>query len=260
LSLQVKRADEFMEPQLLREQASLEKMHWWFVARRKILDRVVAGLGLPAGSRILEAGCGTGGNLHMLARHGEVFAFDVSETARRLAAEWGTAQIAEGFLPDGIPFDGEAFELVVLLDVLEHIEDDGAALRALRTRLKPGGRLLITVPALPSLWSCHDERHQHYRRYRKAELAAKLRGAGYELTRITYFNTLLFPLVGATRLARRLIGGESQDDLVLPSPWLNGLLKGVFGAERNLVGRFPLPIGVSLLAIARLSQDEVGEK
>jgi SAM-dependent methyltransferase len=239
-----------MDPQLLRAQAALEKTHWWFVARRLILDRVVVGLGLPAGARILEAGCGTGGNLPMLARHGEVFAFDVSETARSLASEWGSAQIAEGSLPDGIPFDGEAFDLVVLLDVLEHVEDDGAALRALRTRLKPGGRVLITVPALSSLWSYHDERHQHYRRYRKTELAARLREAGYELTSITYFNTLLFPLVGAARLVRRLIGGESQDDLVLPSPWQNGLLKGVFGAERFLVGNIPLPVGVSLLAVA----------
>lgn len=249
-----------MEPQLLSEQAALEKMHWWFVARRKILDRVVAGLGLPAKARILEAGCGTGGNLHMLARHGEVFAFDVSETARRLAAEWGIAELAAGSLPDHIPFNEGRFDLVALLDVLEHVEDDEAALRALRARLNLGGRLLITVPALPALWSYHDERHQHYRRYRKPELVARVREAGYELTSITYFNSLLFPLVGAARMARRLIGGESQDDLVLPSPWLNDLLQGIFGAERYLVGSFPLPIGGSLLAVARVPQDKAREE
>jgi SAM-dependent methyltransferase len=241
-----------MDPQLLREQAALENTHWWFVARRRILDRVVAGLDLPAGARILEAGCGTGGNLPMLARYGEVFAFDASETARGLAAEGGNVQIAGGSLPDAIPFAEGKFDLVVLLDVLEHVEDDGAALRALRSRLKPGGRLLVTVPALPALWSYHDERHQHFRRYRKTELADRLRDAGYELTTLSYFNTLLLPLVAGARVVRRLSAGGRQDDLGTPSPWLNGLLKGVFGAERHLVGNIPLPVGVSLLAVGRV--------
>ena len=249
-----------MDPQLLREQAALEKTHWWFVARRRILDGVVAGLGLPANARILEAGCGTGGNLPMLARHGEVFAFDVSETARSLASEWGVAELSAGSLPDHIPFAEGHFDLVVLLDVLEHVEDDGAALRALRTRLKPGGLLLITVPALPALWSYHDERHQHFRRYHKSELIVRVQESGYVLTRVTYFNSLLFPLVVAARLVRRLIGGESQDDLGFPSRWLNGLLQGIFGSERYLVGRFPLLIGASLLMVARLSQDMVWEE
>lgn len=240
-----------MEPQLLREQAALENWHWWFVARRRIIDGVVEGLGLPADARILEAGCGTGGNLPMLARHGEVFAFDVSETARRLAAEWGNARLAAGSLPDRIPFAEGGFDLIVLLDVLEHIEDDGAALRALRPRLKPGGQLLVTVPALPALWSYHDERHQHFRRYRKSELGARLREAGYELATLSYFNILLLPLVAGARVARRLNAGGCKDDLVPPAPWLNGLLKGVFAAERHLVGKFPLPVGVSLLAVAR---------
>lgn len=240
-----------MDPQLLREQAALENRHWWFVARRRIIDGVVADLGLPADARILEAGCGTGGNLPMLSRHGEVFAFDVSETARRLAAAWGSARIAEGALPDRIPFAEGGFDLVVLLDVLEHVEDDGAALRALRSRLQPGGRLLVTVPALPVLWSYHDESHQHFRRYRKAELGARLREAGYELDTLSYFNTLLFPLVAGARVARRLCAGGRKDDLAPPAPWLNGLLKEIFAAERHLVGKFPLPVGVSLLAVAR---------
>lgn len=240
-----------MDPQLLKEQASLEKIHWWFVARRLILDRVIAGFGLPAEARILEAGCGTGGNLPMLAQHGKVFAFDASETARTLAAEWRCALITAGALPDYIPFAEGSFDLVVLLDVLEHVEDDAAALRALRSRLRPGGWLLVTVPAFPALWSDHDERHQHFRRYRKTELASRLLEARYELSSLSYFNTLLFPLVAGARLAQRLSAGERKDDLALPSSWLNGMLTGIFAAERHLVGNITLPVGVSLLAVAK---------
>jgi SAM-dependent methyltransferase len=240
-----------MKSELLEKQAALEQVHWWFVARRRILDRVVASLDLPFGARILEAGCGTGGNLPMLARHGEVFAFDVSETARHYATASGCAQVALGELPCQIPFAGGGFDLIMLLDVLEHIEDDGAVLRVLKSRLKPGGRLLITVPALPSLWSYHDDQHHHFRRYRKAELATRVLEGGFELTTVSYFNTLLFPLVGAVRFVRKLSGAVFSDDLVLPPPWLNGLLTRIFAVERHLVRNISLPIGVSLMAVAR---------
>jgi len=241
-----------MKSELLEKQAALEQEHWWFVARRRILDRVVAGLDLPSGARILEAGCGTGGNLPMLARHGEVFAFDVSETARHHAAASGCAQVVLGELPRQIPFPEVGFDLIVLLDVLEHVENDGAVLRALKSRLKPGGRLLITVPALPSLWSYHDEQHHHFRRYRKAELTTRVLEGGYELTTVSYFNTLLFPLVRVVRFVRRLAGEAPSDDLDLPRTWVNSLLTKVFAAERHLVGNISLPIGVSLLAVARV--------
>jgi SAM-dependent methyltransferase len=248
-----------MDSQLLRKQATLEKKHWWFVARRIILDWVLVNLNLPADARILEAGCGTGGNLPMLAKHGEVFAFDVSETARQLAEEWKSATIVEGSLPDGIPFAGETFDLIVLLDVLEHIEDDSAALRALRARLRPGGRVLITVPALPALWSYHDERHQHFRRYRKADLAARVRDVGYQLTTISYFNTLLLPLIAGVRLIRGIGFGGRQDDLAIPSPWLNEMMQRVFSQERHLLGRVPFPVGVSLFAVAKVPEINLGD-
>ena len=241
-----------MEPELLRAQAALEKSHWWFVARRQILDRVMGSLGLPKDARILEAGCGTGGNLPLLARHGEVFAFDASATARRFASQTECAKVASGTLPDQIPFAGEEFDLIVLLDVLEHIADDGAALVALRSRLRPGGRLLITVPALSALWSYHDERHQHFRRYGKGELRARLQDAGFQPLQVTYFNTLLFPLVAGTRVLQRLIGGAPADDLAPPPQWLNSILREIFAAERHVVGRIFLPVGVSLLAVAKV--------
>ncbi len=199
-----------MEPELLRAQAELEKCHWWFVARRQILDRVMGSFGLPKDARILEAGCGTGGNLPLLARHGEVFAFDASATARRFAARL-MCEVAAGTLPDQIPFAGEEFDLIVLLDVLEHIADDGSALVALRSRLRPGGRLLITVPALSALWSYHDERHQHFRRYGKGELRARLQDAipAYSSDLLQYFA---FSPGGRKANAATLVGGTPADD------------------------------------------------
>jgi SAM-dependent methyltransferase len=141
--------------------------------------------------------------------------------------------------------------LIVLFDVLEHIEEDVEVLQILKSRLKPGGCLLLTVPALPALWSYHDDIHHHFRRYRKGELAKRVLEGGYELTTVSYFNTLLFPLVAAVRLLKRLSGKVLYGDLVLPQPWLNGLLKWTFATERHVVGIIPLPIGVSLLAVAR---------
>lgn len=166
--------------------------------------------------------------------------------ARRRTA----ADIAEGALPDGIPFEGCLFDVVAALDVIEHVEPDAAALQALGARLRPGGMLVVTVPAFRFLWSGHDAIHHHRRRYRRAELAALVRGAELEPLVLTYFNTLLFAPIAAMRLLARLLGRKGGDD-ALPGRLLNRALETVFGLERHLIGRVPLPFGVSLLMIAR---------
>ena len=240
-----------MDAAYYAEYAAAEDAHWWFVARRRILARVLDGLELPPDAAILEAGCGTGGNLAMLARHGRLRAFEIDDGARDVASKRGVTDVAAGALPEPIPFRGERFDLVAMLDVLEHVEDDRGALVNLRERLQPGGRLLLTVPAYPFLWSRHDEVNHHQRRYTRGPLVRLVREAGYDVRHASYFNTLLFPLVLGARTLNNLLGRDEGSDLAMPSPPVNKLLTEVFASERHLVPRAALPFGVSILLVAQ---------
>jgi SAM-dependent methyltransferase len=156
--------------------------HWWFVGRRRIVARLIERfVPLPAAARVLEAGCGYGGNLAMLGQLGEVHAFEFDDEARAHATRLAPRPVAYGRLPDAIGFDGERFDLVAMLDVLEHIDDDVASLRSLGDRLAPGGAVLLTVPAVPWLWSEHDVIHQHKRRYTRTLLKERLHEAEFEI-------------------------------------------------------------------------------
>lgn len=240
-----------MEPQLYLQFSALEDEHWWFVARRIILNRAISKLALPEDAEILEAGCGTGGNLPMLRRHGRVYAMELNEVARSLASDRGLAKIQPGRLPDDIPFASRSFDLIVLLDVLEHLDEDVASLRALRSRLKPDGWLLVTVPAYAFLWSQHDVANHHKRRYVMRGLRRVVKRAGYDVRYVSYFNTVLFPLVAGIRLLQNWFGGGKGEDLTMPSKLVNRVLTALFASERFLIGRFSLPFGVSLLLLAK---------
>jgi SAM-dependent methyltransferase len=241
-----------VEPEIYQRMAEVEDRHWWFVSRRAICESLLDRLNLPPDAAILEAGCGTGGNLEMLARRGQVYATELDDEARRLAQARGPYRIAPGRLPDRIPFDGLSFDLIVMTDVLEHLEDDAGALRALRARLKPGAAIILTVPALQWLWSAHDESHHHRRRYRAPQIRALLSDAGYEILYVSYYNFILFPVIAAARSIQRFLprNGEGHD-LRMPSPAINRMLTALFSGERLLLGRLPLPIGVSIVALAR---------
>lgn len=240
-----------MERRVYARMGEVEDRHWWFVARRRILATVLERcVYLPKPARVLEAGCGTGGNLGMLSSFGPVSAFEPDKAARGNAGRDNPFDIRAGTLPDKVPFASDRFDLVAMLDVLEHLDDDEAALRALAERIEPGGLILVSVPAFAFLWSRHDEQHHHKRRYTRASLVSVARAAGLEPVSVSYFNTLLFPLVVARRTLGKLFGLKGDDD-ALPAPWLNRLLGGIFAFERRLVGRVPLPFGVSLLMLAR---------
>ena len=185
----------------------------------------------------------------MLADFGAVDAFELDDEARAVARSKSPLDIKAGMLPEGVPFDGR-YDVVLALDVIEHVEKDVESLASLGERLSPGGRLIVTVPAHPWMWSSHDEKHHHFRRYTAKRLSAALRQAGLKPVRVTYFNMFLFPVAAAVRLLRNLTGGRSDSDDRMPPPRVNALLKAIFSAERALVTRLDLPVGVSLLAVA----------
>jgi SAM-dependent methyltransferase len=233
--------------------AAVEDKHWWFVGRRRIIDRVIRQLKLTNDAQILEAGCGTGGNLKMLSRHGQVSAMELETTACEFANLRQVTLVKQGSLPDQIPFTAK-YDLIVILDVIEHLDDDLAALEALKSRLKPGGWLLVTVPAYQFLWSQHDEINHHKRRYTLTQLCQVTRQGGYKIKYSTYFNSFLFPAVALVRLLQKLFKVETKasisSDLNLPAKPINQLLATLFATERHFMGRIRLPFGVSALVVA----------
>lgn len=240
-----------MSPDAYLEMADTEAHHWWFSARRAILSRVIKGFKLPANARILEIGSGTGGNLQMLSSFGQVSALEMDETARSIASEktGGRFDIRPGFCPTDIPFAGEKFDLICLFDVLEHIDGDVETLKAVKTFLAEGGRVLVTVPAYRWLWCAHDQFLHHKRRYSATEFRKKASDSNLQLSKLTYFNTLLFPLAALVRFKDRLFGNLSASGTGIPPAPINQILAGIFGLERFMVGRVYLPFGVSLLCV-----------
>ena len=240
-----------MERKVYEQMAKLDGAHWWFTARRRILDGLIERIVKPPrNARILELGAGTGHNLAMLSRFGSVEASELDPVAREIASERFGKPVVEAALPDLSMFPAASYDLIALLDVLEHVPDDKSSLAAIFERLKPGGALLLTVPINPWMWSAHDVAHHHHRRYRTAEIRKLALDAGYEIDLLSPFNSLLFPPIAAVRLAGKLIGKDDSDD-AMPSAPVNKILDAVFGLERGLIGRVPLPFGVSLVAVLR---------
>lgn len=187
----------------------------------------------------------------MLRAFGDVVGMELDEGARVLAARKAGVQVVAGRLPDELPFHPVSFDLITLLDVLEHVDDDLGTLASLASLLKPGGHLLLTVPAFPFLWSEHDVVHRHYRRYRRPELMARVEAAGLRVIHASYYNSILFPLVAVIRLAEKVFGAQGGQDLTMPPPWLNRLLCRIFASERRWLGRIVFPFGVSIVLLAR---------
>jgi SAM-dependent methyltransferase len=230
-----------------------EDRHWWYRGRRTVLDGVIAGLGLPPGARILDAGCGSGRNMVELARYGEVTGIELSETSVALARERDAGEVIAGSVLD-MPFSDASFEAAVSLDVIEHLEDDLGALRELRRTVVPGGALLVTVPAYQWLWSGHDEINHHHRRYTRRSLQQVAERAGWRQERTTYFNSLLLPVAILLRVLERVNTKttESSLDLWVPPEPLNWILERPLAIEAALIrhgGR--IPAGLSLLAVFR---------
>lgn len=249
------KGNRHVSPEAYEDMARVQDRHWWFAARRDILRAQLAGLRLPADPEILEVGSGTGANLALLAEFGRVTGLEMSADAIASARARGLEQpgrvtLRHGRCPEDLSALQQRFDLVCLFDVLEHIENDRAALAALHACLKPGGRVLISVPAYRWLWSAHDESLHHQRRYRLREVATLCEDSGLAVTRSSYFNTLLFPMAAAGRLLDRVLGRRQSSGSGVPPAPVNAGLRAVFAFEQHLLGRVPLPFGLSILVVA----------
>ena len=239
-----------MERAAYREMAELDQRHWWYRARRAILaDLIRREVAPTADARILEIGCGTGHNLEMLGRFGQLEAIELDDESRAIAEKRLGRKIMIARLPELAGIPARHYDLIAALDVIEHIDDDAGSVATIATKLKPGGKFIMTVPAHPWMWSAHDAVNHHKRRYSKRGLRQLIEGSPLRLQKIGYFNSLLFPLAVADRVASKL-RGKDEAEVKLPSAPVNSALETVFAAERHLVGRLPLPPGLSLFAVA----------
>ena len=239
-----------MERIVYERMAELDELHWWYRARREVIAALIEREARPPeGARLLEVGCGTGHNLPMLAQFGAVDAIEIDEEARGLAEMRLGRPVHGARLPELPGIAKQHYDVIGAFDVIEHVDDDHAAVASLATRLKPGGKLVVTVPAHQWMWSAHDVVNHHQRRYSKKALAALISSSPLKLQKIGYLNSLLFPLAVGARFAGKLAGKDSSDDGLPPRP-VNWAFEKIFRLERHLVGRLPLPPGLSLFAVA----------
>jgi methionine biosynthesis protein MetW len=238
-----------------------EDRHWWFASRTRALlgmmDRV-----LPGGDlQVLDIGCGAGNMIHHLSRYGQVKGLEMDPRPVAVAHERGY-DVDQGDATQGLAYDDASFDVVTALDVIEHNEDDDAILGEMHRVVKPGGHVVITVPAFMWLWSHNDDINAHVRRYTAGELRAKMEAVGFRIQRMTYNNFFVFPMAAAMLILRR--GRDSQPELAShhlsedeyqvemepTSPPVNTILTGVGWAEAQLLRRVNLPVGTSIIAIA----------
>ena len=239
-----------MDAAVYRQMAETQATHWWFVARCDVLRATLNGLQPRTHPRILEVGCGTGANLRMLSSLGPASAMERDDYAIEVARSAAVADVRKGWLPDRIPFGrDERFDVICLFDVLEHVEDDMAALRALAPLLTAGGKVVIAVPAYAWLFGPHDRALHHFRRYTARELRRKADAAGFRVLRAGYFNTLLLPLIVAARLLARYGGVAVGDETKVPGSITNRILRHIFALERHVVAYVGFPFGASVLAV-----------
>jgi SAM-dependent methyltransferase len=248
------RANSGFDAAQFAEYASLEASNFWFRSRNRLILWALE-RHFPVARRFLEVGCGTGFVLSGIAQAHPGLAVTGSEVATEglgFAARRMPGATLVQMDARRIPYRAE-FDVAGAFDVIEHIEDDRAVLKELRSALMPGGGLLLTVPQHPSLWSEYDARAHHVRRYTAPELRAKVEEAGFEILRMTSFVTLLLPLMFASRLTQRAPRADYDPlaELKIARP-LNWLLEKALDFERLLIrAGLPLPAGGSLLLIAR---------
>jgi SAM-dependent methyltransferase len=241
-----------MDAEAYKEMIELQEEHWWFVARRDVIQSFIK-MQMPqgSGSKVLEIGCGVGGNVGLLSQSGQYRGIDMHKPAIDYCSEKYPQFEFQCTRVEDIPqeFSSNKFDSIYLLDVLEHIDDQVAILKSTQNYLTQSGKILLTVPAFKFLWSPHDDFVHHVRRYTKAGLKKVLEDSGYKVERISYFNSILFPLALIQRLGMRMLNKKLNTHLSTPPTIVNWLFKVIFTQEAWILKRINLPVGLSIIAV-----------
>lgn len=233
-----------------REHFAVEDEHWWFRGRWAVIEALLARTPLPSRARILDAGCGTGGNLQRYSAIGDTWGVDPSPEAVSFCAERGLGQVREAGL-ESLPFDDASFDLIAATDVIEHIAAEQEALGELYRVAAPGAAMLLTVPAYMWLWSPEDDNLHHKRRYTKARLRQAVERCGWEVRIATYFNSILLAPIALAKLLPQRENGRKADLERTPAA-LNGPLSAPMRLEAQMIRRgVSLPAGVSVGIVCR---------
>jgi len=230
----------------------IEGRHWWFAGRRNIIASFLSALFAGregAKPSILDVGCGTGANLELLDQYGVAEGVDVSSDALEFCRQRGLVRVRQG-AAEKLPYENNTFDLVTGLDVVEHLDDDLAGLREMHRVLKPGGHILLFVPAFMFLWGVQDDISNHRRRYTLRELKERVCEAGFEVERATYANITFFTPILLGRILMRITGLRPASENNLTIGALNKPLGMLLGAERFWLRNLNLPFGVSAICVA----------
>ncbi len=241
-----------MEEKVYHSNFQVESSYWWFTARAHIIHSLINHYcHLAKGSTVVDVGCGTGGFLSELAREYTAVGTDTSALAIEYCRKRGLEHLHLGTLDD-FPRERYAVDAVTMLDVIEHIEDDHGVVKQVYDLLKPGGYFIASVPANKWMWSAHDVMHMHYRRYSKPQFRQLMEAAGFEIKKLSFFNSFLFPLAALKRMTQRKLKVEDIHAVVDPVPAVvNTLFDAIFKAETPFLKTMSFPFGVSLIVIAR---------
>lgn len=238
----------------------VENRHWWYVGMQRITTRLVTHF-YPnqTNLQILDAGCGTGAAMAYLAPFGHVTGCDLSSLALSFCRQRSLSSLAQASVTE-LPFPVLAFDLVVSFDVLYHqaVADVNRALVEFWRVLRPGGRLFLRLPAYDWLRGHHDRVIHTARRFSRGQLRRSLVGAGYDVEKISYANTLLFPLALTKRLSERILPATgSSSDIQANASWRDSLLSQFLFAEASWLTRAALPFGLTVIAVARRPEDQL---
>jgi len=230
----------------------LEKLHWWFIGRRKLIEFLISCAGTQEDCQVADIGCGVGSNLSLLLSMGfEVIGIDsemysLSLAKRRLS----TISLINGDLLK-LPFKTDSLDLIIATDVLEHLQDDTNGIKEIHRVLKKEGVVVLTVPAFQFLWGVQDEVGKHHRRYSKKQLIKKIEQEGLGILKSSYFNFFLFfPILFGRRMIH-ILGLNIDSENGINTPFINFILKTIFSIEPFLLKYFSFPFGVSIFCIAK---------
>jgi 2-polyprenyl-3-methyl-5-hydroxy-6-metoxy-1,4-benzoquinol methylase len=253
------KGNKIMRQDLYSEMYRQEEYYWWHVGKRKIVKTLLKKYNLLENplARILDVGCGTGMILKEISSQGEVWGLDNDEQALKFCRKRGLRFLKKANLQQKLPFEDQSFDVILCLDVLEHLKNEDLSISEFRRLLKPKGMLVITVPAYPALWSYWDEISGHQRRYSPKTLVDLLKRNNFQVTKLSYFNFFVFLPVVLIRIFKSILGkkaksrGDYTSDFIELPVFLNNFLLFLAEIERAAIIKINIPAGLSLVCLGR---------